>query len=127
MVKKLLESHTFHQGVRKAHKSWYRLRNGPLQGDEGGTNLERQGPGFGSHLWDEIQTQLGRNKKEDNPLQKSDPTHTTQSHKPTSTQPDQDRTTRSNTNPEPQPANESFLSHFMDELRSQSRGRDKRP
>lgn len=36
----LLESQTFHQGVRRVHKSIYRLRHGPLEGDDGGTNLE---------------------------------------------------------------------------------------
>ncbi|KAI4733383.1 hypothetical protein E4T50_16061 [Aureobasidium sp. EXF-12298] len=123
-VIELLESPTFHQGVRKVHKGIYRLRHGPLEGDEGGTNLERKGPGFGSHFWEEIQAQVGRKKVEQNPLEKSD-THTTQAHQPTPNQSTQDRTTRAHVKPEPQPPKGSFLSHFMDELRSQSRGRDK--
>jgi len=113
--------------VRKVHKGIYRLRHGPLEGDEGGTNLERQGPGFGQHFWDEIQTQVGRKKADQNPLEKSDSTHTTQAHQPTSSQPTQDRTNRSTPSPESQQPKESFISHFMDELRSQSRGRDKNP
>ncbi|KEQ92048.1 hypothetical protein AUEXF2481DRAFT_43454 [Aureobasidium subglaciale EXF-2481] len=40
LVKRLLESHTFHQGVRKVHKGVHRLRHGPLEEDLGGTNLE---------------------------------------------------------------------------------------
>ncbi|KEQ81078.1 hypothetical protein M438DRAFT_280637 [Aureobasidium pullulans EXF-150] len=40
LVKRLLESHTFHQGVRRVHKGVHRLRHGPLEGDEGGTNIE---------------------------------------------------------------------------------------
>ncbi|KAI4843234.1 hypothetical protein E4T44_06849 [Aureobasidium sp. EXF-8845] len=127
LVKRLLESQTFHQGVRKVHKGIYRLRHGPLEGDEGGTNLERQGPGFGQHFWDEIQTQVGRKKVDQNPLEKSDSAHTTQAHQPTSSQPTQDRTTRPKVTPEPQPPKEGFISHFMEELRSQTRGRDKNP
>ncbi|KAG9697668.1 hypothetical protein KCU95_g3612, partial [Aureobasidium melanogenum] len=126
LVKKLLESQTFHQGVRRVHKSIYRLRHGPLEGDDGGTNLERQGPGFGKHFWDEIQAQVGR-KKPENPLEKPDPTRTTQSHSSTSGHSAQEQSTRQRADVPPQQPKESFLSHFMDELRSQTRGRDKNP
>ncbi|KAI4717966.1 hypothetical protein E4T48_05830 [Aureobasidium sp. EXF-10727] len=127
LVKQLLESQAFHRGVRRVHKSIYRLRHGPLEGDEGGTNLERQGPGFGSHFWDEIQAQVGRKKVESNPLEKSDLSRTTQAHHPSPNQPTQDRSTRPQPNLPPEPPKEGFLSHFMDELRSQTRGRDKNP
>ncbi|KAK6005902.1 hypothetical protein QM012_007544 [Aureobasidium pullulans] len=126
LVKRLLESQTFYQGVRRVHKSIYRLRHGPLEGDEGGTNLERQGPGFGKHFWDEIQAQVGR-KKPENPLEKSDPTRTTQSYHPTSNHSAQEQTTRQRSDHPPQPPKQGFMSHFMDELRSQARGRDKNP
>ena len=40
--------------------------------------LVEQGPGFGNHFWEEIQTQAGLRKNEADPLQKPDPLHTSQ-------------------------------------------------
>ncbi|CAD0085139.1 unnamed protein product [Aureobasidium mustum] len=90
------------------------------------TSRVRQGPGFGKHFWDEIQAQVGR-KNLENPLEKPDPTRTTRTHHPPPNQPVQEQTTRQRTDLPPQPPKEGFLSHFMDELRSQTRGRDKNP
>ncbi|CAD0082732.1 unnamed protein product [Aureobasidium vineae] len=94
---------------------------------EAQTSRVRQGPGFGSHFWDEIQSQVGRKKVESNPLEKSDPIRTTQAQQPTPNQTAQERNTRPKADLPPEPPKEGFLSHFMDELRSQSRGRDKNP
>ncbi|KAI5198592.1 hypothetical protein E4T39_06699 [Aureobasidium subglaciale] len=127
LVKRLLESHTFHQGVRKVHKGVHRIRHGPLEEDLGGTNLEKQGPGFANHFWEEIQVQTGRRKRIEDPLQKPDPTqtNTTQAQQPKPHSQPSRPSQPSQAAQEPQAPKEGFLSHFMDELRSQTRGGDK--
>ncbi|THZ06431.1 hypothetical protein D6C95_02409 [Aureobasidium pullulans] len=137
-VVELLESHTFHQGVRRVHKGVHRLRHGPLEGDEGGTNIEspaEQGPGFGSHLWEEIQTQAGLRKNEADPLQKPDPLHKsvplhTSQHKPNEPAKERKRWPLSCrihklicTAQQPK---ESFINHFLNELLTQTKGGDKK-
>ncbi|THW93607.1 hypothetical protein D6D18_06101 [Aureobasidium pullulans] len=126
------------EGVRRVHKGVHRLRHGPLEGDEGGTNIEspaEQGPGFGSHLWEEIQTQAGLRKNEADPLQKpdplhkSDPLHTSQ-HKPNEPAKERKRWPLSCrihklicTAQQPK---ESFINHFLNELLTQTKGGDKK-
>ncbi|THY10038.1 hypothetical protein D6D01_09439 [Aureobasidium pullulans] len=125
----LLESHTFHQGVRKVYKGVQRLRHGPLEEDLGGTDLQKQGLGFANHFWEKIQVQTGCRKRIEDPLQKPDPTqtHTTQAQQPPQQQPSQSSRSSqpSQAAREPQPPKEGFISHFMDVLRSQTRGGNK--
>ena len=82
------------------------------------------------HFWEELQGQAGRSRKPQNLSQHSEQhsTHQPSTHRPSGQQPNQ-RTTHEARQNEPahdQPPNGGFISHFVDEVRSQFRGGDKR-
>lgn len=59
-VEQLLRTPGFHRAVEKVAKNVHRVRNGLPREEKGGTEIEREGPGFGQHFYDELKTQLGR-------------------------------------------------------------------
>lgn len=59
-VEQLLRTPGFHRAVEQVAKNVHRVRNGLPREEKGGTSIEREGPGFGQHFYDELKTQLGR-------------------------------------------------------------------
>ena len=61
----LLSSPAFHRGVRQVHKKVHELRHGPIEGEGGGTKIDRPAgsPGFVQHFVDELKEQFMGAKK----------------------------------------------------------------
>lgn len=63
MVQQLLRTPAFHRAVEKVAKNVHRVRHGLPPDEMGGTKIDRQGPSFIQHFYDELTAQVGRTER----------------------------------------------------------------